>query len=305
MTETSAIQPDPSMIGGVSKAPYASLPDPASIFARRAARFRTLAQAGPLSPYLDFLGRIAQAQVAALPSLPEPVLPDPANIARAHAFAMPPLDRGKFKPDAAFDRTCECIFGSFMAIAKPEAAETALTLVRGMDQATRDTMVAKILSDAIPPDAVAEHIYIAAILQVHFARVAARLSAVSLVPVGAGACPVCGSPPVVSLIVGWQGAESARYASCALCSTLWNEVRVKCLVCSSTKGIGYQEVAGQSGTIKAETCDECGSYIKILHQHKDVMLDPVADDVASLGLDQLLRDGAYRRAGMNPYLIGY
>jgi FdhE protein len=82
-------------------------------------------------------------------------------------------------------------------------------------------------------------------------------------------------------------------------------VRVKCLACGSTKGIGYQEVDGGAGTIKAETCDECSSYVKILYQHKDVGLDPIADDVASLGLDLLLRDGAYRRAGLNPYLLGY
>jgi FdhE protein len=80
---------------------------------------------------------------------------------------------------------------------------------------------------------------------------------------------------------------------------------VKCLACGSTKGVGYQEVDGQSGAIKAETCDECGSYVKVLHQHKDVMLDPIADDVGSLGLDLLLRDSTYRRAGVNPYLIGY
>jgi FdhE protein len=34
-------------------------------------------------------------------------------------------------------------------------------------------------------------------------------------------------------------------------------------------------------------------------------MDPVADDVASLGLDLLMKQGPYRRAGYNPYLIGY
>ena len=107
------------------------------------------------------------------------------------------------------------------------------------------------------------------------------------------------------MIAGWHGAETARYASCMLCATLWNEVRVKCLVCSSTKGIGYQEIDGQGGTIKAETCDECSSYVKVLYHDKDTTLEPVADDVGSLGLDQLLRDGPWRRAGLNPFLAGY
>jgi FdhE protein len=105
--------------------------------------------------------------------------------------------------------------------------------------------------------------------------------------------------------VGWYGAEGARYAACALCATLWNEVRVKCLVCGSTKGVGLQGIDGQDGTVKAETCDECGSYVKVLYQDKDAGIEPLADDVASLALDQLLSGGEYRRAGVNPFLAGY
>ena len=45
--------------------------------------------------------------------------------------------------------------------------------------------------------------------------------------------------------------------------------------------------------------------MKILHQHKNIALDPVADDVASLALDLLLREGEYRRGSVNPYLLGY
>jgi FdhE protein len=57
--------------------------------------------------------------------------------------------------------------------------------------------------------------------------------------------------------------------------------------------------------VKAETCGSCRGYVKILHQHKDPALDPVADDVASLGLDVLLRETGYRRGAVNPFLLGY
>lgn len=305
MSDSSAIQPDPSMIGGVPKAPFVRLPDPAAVFGQRAARLSALAATSQLAPYLDFLSAIAQAQASLLAGLPEPLLPDAAIVARAGQFAMPPLDRGAFKPDAALRETCVRLFAAFAAFSKPEAAAAALGRVVGADGPALDAMIANVLADSIPFEAVAEHVYVAAALQLHFARLAARLTASTLVPVGVGVCPVCGGPPAVSVIVGWYGAEGARYASCALCSTLWNEVRVKCLACGSTKGVGYQEVDGQGGTIKAETCDECGSYVKILHQHKDVRLDPIADDVGSLALDLLLREGVYRRAGVNPFLIGY
>ena len=101
-----------------------------------------------------------------------------------------------------------------------------------------------------------------------------------------------------------MGAEGTRYCSCSLCGTLWNVVRVKCVLCGSGRGIGYQEIDGGPGTIKAECCDSCRGYVKIFYQQKDTALDPVADDIASLGLDILLQDGEYRRGSFNPFLLG-
>jgi FdhE protein len=305
MSDIQSPQPDPSMIGGVSKAPFAYVPDPAVLFSRRAARFRTLAQSGNLAPYLAFLAAVTDAQGAILPRLAEPELPSVEIIARAREFDMPPLDRGALKPDAVLRDTCRKLFDALATLPMRDAARTAFERIRAADDGTFDAMIARVLADSIPDDALAEHVYVAAALQVHFARLASRLDADALVPVGVGACPVCGGRPVASMIAGWHGAESVRYASCMLCSTLWNEVRVKCLICGSTKGIGYQEIDGQGGTIKAETCDECSSYVKVLYQHKDPTLEPVADDVGSLGLDQLLRESPWRRAGLNPFLAGY
>jgi FdhE protein len=305
MSDPRFVQPDPSFIGRVLKAPFVRLPDPATVFARRAQRLRTLAAGAHLASYLEFLASISDAQGAILPELGETRLPAPEIIERARRFDMPPLDRNAMKGDATIHDTCRRLFALLAAFLKPEAAEAALTRTRLLNDDALGAMIADVLADSIPADAVAEHVYVAAALQVHFARLAARMDANALAPVGVGLCPVCGGRPVVSMVVGWYGAEGARYASCILCSTLWNEVRVKCLACGSTKGVGYQEIDGQGGTIKAETCDECGSYLKVLYEHKDTALDPVADDVASVGLDRLLRDGAYARVGLNPYLAGY
>ena len=305
MSDTRSLEPDPSVIGGVSKAPFAYVPVPSVVFARRAERFRMLAKSGNLAPYLSFLAAICDAQGAILPLLAEPALPAPELIARARQYDMPPLDRGAFKSDATLRDTCRKLFDALASVPMPGAAQKAFAQVRTADDEALDAMIAHALANSIPEEAVAEHVFVAAALQVHFARLASRLDAGALVPVGVGACPVCGGRPVASMIAGWHGAETARYASCMLCATLWNEVRVKCLVCSSTKGIGYQEIDGQGGTIKAETCDECGSYVKVLYQDKDVMLEPIADDVGSLGLDQLLRESPWRRAGLNPFLAGY
>jgi FdhE protein len=305
MADQSALQPDPSLIGGVPQAPFVRLPDPASLFARRAARFRALASSERLSGYLEFLAGIAEAQAAVQVQLPEPAHPDPAQLARAREFAMPPLDRTRVSSNEDLQETWAGLLGRLDAVPKPQAASAALARVRGLAPDAAAAMLQALAGGAAPDGDPAEHVYAAAVLEVHFTRLAAALLAAALVPVGVGACPACGGPPAVSLIAGWPGAEGARYACCALCSTHWNEVRVKCLVCGSTKGIGYQEIAGRDGTVKAETCDACDSYIKVLYHQKDMAIDPLADDVASLGLDQLLRGGRYRRAGANPYLVGY
>jgi len=298
-------QPDPTVIGTVSAPPFARLPDPATLFAGRAARLRARATGSEIAPFLDFIAGLAEAQHAIQDGLPEPEMPDAAARARARDAAMPPLDRAWLVPNKVLDITLERLLGAARAIAQPPDAAAALARVREGDVAARAALLRDVLAAVPTADTLAEHVFAAAAVQVHLVRMASRLDAVRLVPVGDGVCPSCGGPPVASLIVGWMGAHGARFCACALCATLWNHVRVKCVLCGSTEGIAYQEIEGGSGTVKAETCDACRAYVKIFHQHKDPAMDPVADDIASLGLDLMLRDGPYRRGGHNPFLLGY
>jgi len=46
-------------------------------------------------------------------------------------------------------------------------------------------------------------------------------------------------------------------------------------------------------------------YLNILQQQKDPDLEPIADDVASLGLDLLVRELGFWRGGAKPFLLGY
>jgi FdhE protein len=207
--------------------------------------------------------------------------------------------------DAAVTGTLAQLPELLHALDMPEAARGALNRVAQASPAQRDAMVRNLLDDAVPADSVAEHAFVAAALQVDFARRAARLDAARLQPVGDGACPACGAPPVASLLVDWPGAHGSRFCACWLCSTLWNVVRIKCTLCGSTQGIAYHAVAGVAEAVKAETCERCRGYVKILHQHVDPTLDPIADDVATLGLDLLLRETGFRRGAFNPFLVGY
>jgi FdhE protein len=305
MAKTDAPQRDMTAIGEVANPAFVRLPDPLQLFSIRAARFRFLAEGHDLKPYLLFLAGIADAQHRAQEGLPAPVLPEPDALQRAHEFSMPPLDRAQFVMDAALKASFARFLDLAGTVEMPEEAAAALGRVQAADDDVRGEMLRSILDHAIPMETLAEHLYAAAILQVHFARLAAQLDAKSLVPVGDGVCPVCGGPPAASMVVGWQGAHGTRYCGCGLCGTLWNYVRIKCTLCASTAGISYRELDGGAGTVKAETCQRCHGYVKVLHQHLDPAVDVIADDVATLGLDLLVREAGFKRGGVNPFLVGY
>ncbi|HTQ83797.1 MAG TPA: formate dehydrogenase accessory protein FdhE [Pseudolabrys sp.] len=305
MSKAGSLRPDPTVIGDVAAPPFARLPDPASLFAERARRFRTVAEGHRLGAYLKFLGQLSDCLHRLLQGLPAPDLPAAEARARAREYAMPPLDRTHFTADAALDATFDRLFALSAEIDMPETARAALDRVRGADASGRDAMLRNVLAESIPVEMMADHVYVAAALQVHFARAAALLDVEALVPIGDGVCPSCGGAPVASAIVGWKGAHGTRFCSCSLCATQWHAVRIKCVLCNATKGIAYQELDGGPATVKAETCETCHGYLKIMHQHKDPALDPVADDIATLGLDLLLREGGYQRGAVNPFLLGY
>jgi len=296
---------DPVPIGEVAKPPFACPPDPLSLFGARAQRFEALGADHELAAYLRFLAGLAKAQHRVQEELPVPALPPEDVRERARAFGLPPLPGDRFKFEPTLAATLEGLLARAAAVEMPPPARAALERLTGADSATRERMVRSVLTNSLPIETLAEHVYVAAALQVHFARLAAQLNPDRLVPIGKAGCPVCGGAPLCSLVVGWRTAQATRFCACALCGTLWNYVRIKCTLCGSTKGISYQQIEGGSGTVKAETCDSCYGYVKILHQHEDPQLEPVADDVATLGLDLLLREAGYRRGGVNFFVHGY
>jgi FdhE protein len=125
-------------------------------------------------------------------------------------------------------------------------------------------------------------------------------------------CPCCGTRPTAG-IVRIGGMEAGyRYLHCALCSAQWHLVRIKCSHCLSTKGIHYESLdvaeagptrAAPVAAVRAECCDECGHYLKILSMEKDPELDPVADDLATVALDLLLSEAGRTSGGINLMLL--
>ena len=112
-------------------------------------------------------------------------------------------------------------------------------------------------------------------------------------------CPVCGSAPVAGVVRIGGAEQGLRYLACSLCSAQWHYTRIKCSACTSTRNINYLALSGGTGAVKAETCDECATYLKVFYMEKDAALEPHADDLATMALDMLVDEEGYRRFSPN------
>jgi FdhE protein len=108
--------------------------------------------------------------------------------------------------------------------------------------------------------------------------------------------------PVASVVRSNPPVQGYRYLHCGVCATEWHTVRLTCTNCASTAGIFYQQIEGNSAALRAECCEQCHCYRKILYQEHDTAVEPVADDLASLALDLLLAETDFHRASGNPLL---
>jgi FdhE protein len=291
-----ALQADPDKVGGVAAAPFVRLADPATTFLKRSQRFAALAPDHPLEAYLLFLSRVAAAQHAA-----QSVLPPPRPLDADRLHAVPQLSPDLLDED--FLATLDWLLTRLDGETAPRAAQEARSRLVASSTADRLALARDVFDAAYAADLLGETLYVASALQVYLTRQAARFDATVLQPGTDGVCPACGGAPVASLVVGWTQASKSRYLCCSLCGTLWNYVRIKCTACGSTEGITYYTAEDGWKNIAAETCSACRNYLKHLHQHQDPQFEPFADDVASFGLDLLMRKEAFGRSGLNPFLI--
>lgn len=308
MTEIGGPKHEPINIGAEANPPFSVAPDPAALFKRRATRLAKLAPGHGLEGYIGLVQRIAEAQAALAGAAPMPQPRTAADLTRAREGGMPPLEApGRaLVADAQFRAT----LGGLVAAVKdgegwPAAARLAADQLAGLDDGALERAIVALDTGTVPQADIALHVLLAAALQVHYVRRAAQFQDGDLAPIADGVCPACGAPPLASTVVGWPKAQNARYCTCSLCATQWNVVRVKCTVCGSTGGIGYAAIEGLPDTVKAETCDSCKSYVKILWQVTDAALEPLADDIATLALDMKVGETGYVRRSVNPFLIGY
>lgn len=292
-----------------SSEPAAVIVPDIGLFAGRALRFEQLAAGHSLGGWLGFLATLTRAQHQALQSLPVLPLPGAAELQQAQAFRMPPLPAQSWPRDPIWHAVLRQLIDAVMPAA-PELARADLTRLSTLSAPQLEALAERVLRADMAGEEAALLPYVAAALQVVWTALAARLgSSLAAIDVP-GVCPCCGYLPVASVVktvnAGDQSIANLRYLHCALCNTEWNLVRVKCAACDANDSISYRQLEGpgvtQPGAMRAETCDHCKSYLKIVYQEQGGV-DPVADDLATLALDILVDEAGYARAGPNLLLV--
>jgi FdhE protein len=303
--------------------PRLRLADPAELFRRRARRLRQLSETSTIAPYLALMAAVCEAQQGALATLTElsatpAAAPTAAaaaeRTAQARAHAMPVLAACGWPRDPHWLRALKELCGAVAALPGfPDSVYAVCRRLIAEQPARLESEADRILAARMDGVDLEAAPFVMAALQVYWLHLTRSLATdqatddalhptTSIKSDTPGVCPVCGTLPVASIVRADGQFQGYRYLHCALCATEWHLVRITCSHCLATKGIGYQFIEGSTQAVRAETCDSCRMYRKILYQEKDTGVEPVADDLASLALDLLLTGEGYRRAGGNPLL---
>ncbi|MCR1567076.1 MAG: formate dehydrogenase accessory protein FdhE [Mixta calida] len=274
-----------------------------NLYSRRAARLRQLAAKNPLGDYLRFAAFIAEAQEIVL--YDHPLNMDlHARLVESAASGKPPLDISTLPRDAHWQR----LLHSLIAELKPEMTGQALAVLENLEKTSAPELealatallahdFARVSSDKAP--------FIWAALSVYWAQMAALIPGKARAEYGEQRqfCPVCNSVPVTSVVhMGMQNG-GLRYLHCNLCESEWHVVRAKCSNCEQTGDLHYWSLDSEQAAVKAESCGDCGTYLKMLWQEKDPSVEPVADDLASLMLDARMEQEGFARSSLNPFLF--
>lgn len=301
--------------------PFLLWPERATVFAERAMRLRQLAGNGhPMRDFLQFMAEVALVQQRLLAQHPGVQLPGPQQLDAAARAGVAPLAPADWPRDPAWRDTLRSLLQHLRTRASP-VMQLVLDEMSVLSDEALEAQ-ADALLDATPHGLdLAMAPIVAAALQVYWTHLVLAVQAAHTSggqPFGriddATVCPCCGSRPTASITREAGNVLGQRYLHCSLCSTQWHMVRIKCSHCLGTKSIAYQALQpagdGDEGAdraahaaVQAETCDECGHYLKIVHRERDPLVDPVADDLATLTLDLLVSEAGKQRHGVNLMLL--
>ncbi|KFK93731.1 MULTISPECIES: formate dehydrogenase accessory protein FdhE [unclassified Serratia (in: enterobacteria)] len=273
-----------------------------SLYTRRAERLRQLATDHPLGDYLNFAASIAAAQNNACHDNPL-VMDLSAALIQGAASGKPPLDVSVYPRSEHWHK----LLASLIAELRPQAPEHVVPVLENLEKASArelELMASALLNNEFAKVGSDKAPFIWAALSLYWAQMASQIPGKARAEYGEHRqfCPVCGSMPVSSMVhIGT--ANGLRYLHCNLCESEWHVVRVKCSNCEQTRDLNYWSLDSEQAAVKAESCGDCGTYLKIIYQEKDPQVEAVADDLASLVLDAKMEEEGFARSSINPFLF--
>lgn len=114
------------------------------------------------------------------------------------------------------------------------------------------------------------------------------------------ACPICGEPPLISIL---RQKEGFRHATCSFCGHEYRIRRLACPICNEDdqKKLTFFTVKEEPG-FRVDVCKTCNHYIKTIDfRDLDRTPCPEYDDLDSLALDFVAAKQGYRRATLSAW----
>lgn len=278
--------------------------NPKNLYRRRAERLRQLAKDNPLADYLNFVAKIVDVQLKLLEQQPlkQDTRLEPQNLT-PDILATFPLSVKQWKRDPIWRDLLQQLLVGCQEFNDDEIIATSIERLQKIADSELEALADQLLAEnfsAVPSD---QAIFIWAALNLYWLQLAQQIPHNANAEVGSRhRCPVCGSAPVAS-IVQLGTIQGLRYLHCALCESEWNVVRSKCTNCEETGHLDYWSLEHENAAVRAESCEDCGSYLKILYQEKDPHIEAVADDLASIFLDLEMEKQDFSRSGINPFMF--
>lgn len=103
-----------------------------------------------------------------------------------------------------------------------------------------------------------------------------------------GYCPICGSPPALSILRD----EGKRFLLCSFCSHEWETQRIYCPFCNNNKQktLRYFFSEEEKG-YRVDVCDECKKYIKAVDTREVKRpVHPFLEQISTLHLDLIAQE---------------
>lgn len=279
------------------QAPPVLFANPKNLYQRRAKRLRDLAKDHPLADYLNFAADVVESQLSTLARNPLPA----QQFADLNAFE--PLNAKTFPRDGIWREYLAEILAEIKPKANPQIAATIESLEKA-GTAELEEMATHLLSQDFNLVSSDKAVFIWSALSLYWLQLTQQIPHTSEMDnmENLHYCPICGSAPVAS-VVQIGTSQGLRYLHCTLCESEWNLVRAQCTNCNEHGKLAMWSLDEELALVRAETCGDCNSYLKMLFQEKDPHVDPVADDLASIFLDVEMEEKGFSRSGFNPFMF--